>query len=277
MVIEKVSGESYPHFLSDRIFAPLALKSTSYNDGTAQIPVLARPYVATANGPQPTQAENADWAFAAGAIATTASDLTRWDDQLRGRALLNDASLLEMFTPGTLDNGTPTDYAFGWVVVKHDGVREIWHNGEVTGYHAMNAMYPDAHTDVVVLTNTGGTFAADKLAVQIFDLLHPYRPTAADRAATGRATEWLGRIQRGDIDRTQLTAQLDATLTDAIAKAAGAQLRAFGRMKSVKLTSVDEDSSGRSYAFKVAFAKQSISWVMGVDKQGKISALYFHL
>jgi CubicO group peptidase (beta-lactamase class C family) len=277
MVIEKASGKTYAQFLRDRILVPLGLTSTYYNDGSATIAALARGFNATADGPEPISPENADWAFAAGAIASTVSDLTRWDDALRDGKVLGSAASAEMFAPGTLDNGTATDYAFGWVVVKHDGAKEVWHNGEVTGFHAMNATYPDARTDVVVLTNTGGTFAADALAVKIFDLLHPFVPSQSDRAATGRAKEWLGRIERGDVDRTQLTDQMSAVLTDPVVKSAGGQLKAFGTLKSVEPVSVDEDASGRNYGFNVTFAKQTIRWVMGIDALGKISALYFHV
>ncbi len=277
MVVEKASGKTYAQFLRARILVPLGLTSTYYNDGSATIQALAHGFNATANGPQPVASENADWAFAAGAIASTVSDVTRWDDALRGGKVLDQAALAEMFAPGTLDNGSPTDYAFGWVVVKHDGVKEIWHNGEVTGFHAMNAMYPDQHTDVVVLTNTGGTFAADALAVKIFDVLHPFVPTQSDRAAAGRAKEWLGRIERGDVDRTQLTDQMSAVLTDGVVKSAGGQLKSFGTLKSMEIVSTDEDASGRNYSFKLTFAKQTIRWVMGIDALGKISSLYFHL
>jgi CubicO group peptidase (beta-lactamase class C family) len=277
MVVEKVSGKTYPQFLRDRILTPLALKATYYNDGSAPLPALARGHVPSPNGPQPIPPESADWSFAAGAIASTASDLSVWDDAVRDGKVLGKPSLLEMFTPGTLDNGGPTDYAFGWVAVRHNGAREIWHNGEVTGFHAMNATYPDQRTDVVVLTNTGQTFAADALAVQIYDVLHPYTPSSVDRAAAGRAKEWLGRILHDDIDRTQLTDQMSAALDNPHLISAAIALRSYGRTQDFKIVSVDDDSSGRNYNFKVAFAKQSITWVMGIDKAGKISALYFHL
>jgi CubicO group peptidase (beta-lactamase class C family) len=263
--------------LRERILVPLGLTSTFYNDASASIHALAHGFNATAGGPQPVSPENADWAYAAGAIASTVSDLTRWDDALRTGKVLRSASSAEMFAPGTLDNGTSTDYAFGWVVVKHDGAKEIWHNGEVTGFHAMNAMYPEAKTDVVVLTNTGDTFAADALAVQIYDVLHPFAPSQSDRAAAARAKEWLGRIERGDVDRTQLTDQMSAVLTDAVVKSAGGQLKAFGPLKSLTCVSADEDATGRNYSFKATFGKQTIRWVMGIDALGKISSLYFHL
>ena len=277
LVIEKASGEAYPRYLKERLLAPLGLRSTYYNDAKAPIARLASGYTAAANGPQPAAAENADWSYAAGAVASTASDLARWDAAQEPGRLLNADSLRELFSPGVLDDGDPTDYAFGWVVVRHNGHREIWHNGEITGFHAMNATYPDDRTDVVVLTNTGGTFASDQLAVQVFDILHPLVPSPADRAATARAKEWLGRIARGDVDRTQLTDQMSTVLTDVAAASAGAQLRSYGALKTVDLVAVDEDASGRSYAYVVKFAKQTIHWVMGIDAKGKIASLYFHL
>jgi len=141
----------------------------------------------------------------------------------------------------------------------------------------MNATYPDQRTDVVVLTNTGGTAAADELAVRIFDALHPFVPSQSDRAASGRAKEWLGRIERGDVDRTQITDQLGAVLTDAVVKSAGGMLRSYGTLRSLDLISVDEDASGRSYSFKAAFSKKTVTWIMGIDALGKISSLYFHV
>lgn len=277
MVIEKAAGETYQQFLSRRIFGPLALTWTFYIDATAHVQHSAVGYGTTRNGPQPAAAENPDWAFAAGAIASTASDIARWDDAVRGGKLINADSMREMFTAGVLDNGSATDYGFGWVVVRHNGYREIWHNGEVTGFHAINVTYPDENTDVVVLTNTGGTFAVDALAVQIFDVLHPYVPSAADAAVTGRVREWLGRIVRGDVDRSQLTDPMSAVLTADVVKSAGDQLKAFGALKSVSLLGVDQDASGRSYSFRMTFARgQSVRWVMGIDPNGKISALYFH-
>jgi D-alanyl-D-alanine carboxypeptidase len=277
MVVEKASGMTYPDFLAKRIFVPLGLKSTSYGWPPSLAKRIALPYVSAAGGLQAATAENADWSFAAGAISTTAADLARWDDALRAGKVIGAESLHEMMSPGVLDDGDVTDYAMGWVVVKHDHNREIWHNGEVTGYHAMNVMYPDAGIDVIVLTNTGGMFAADALAVQIFDLIHPFQPTASDVAVRDRAKEWLGRIIRGDVDRTQVTDALSAVLTDATVKSAGDQLKAYGALKSISLDAVDQDASGRSYGFRMAFAKQKIRWVMGIDATGKISALSFRI
>ncbi|HET9341486.1 MAG TPA: serine hydrolase [Candidatus Eremiobacteraceae bacterium] len=273
LVVEKVSGQTYPAFLDSRVLKRVGLAATFYNDGTRTDAPLASGYTATSNGPQPVAAESADWGYAAGSIASTVADLASWDDALRVPGLLDAGSLREMFTAGILDSGAATDYAFGWVAVRHNGRRLFWHNGEVAGFHAMNAAFPDDRTDVIVLTNTGNTFAADRLALQIFDVVHPFAPSSADLAAVNRAREWIGRISRGDIDRTQLTDQMSAVMTDDIVRSAGAQLRALGVLKSIKETGVDEDASGRSYGFDATFAKRGIHLIMGIDASGKISAL----
>lgn len=272
MVVEKVTGSRYQDVLTSAVTRPLALASTIYNDGRLAGRVPSG-YVVSGGEARGSKAESPDWAFAAGAIASTARDLVTWDDALRAPGFLDASSLDEMFAPGTLDDGGSTDYAFGWVVAEHNGHRLRWHNGEVTGYHAMNATFPDDRTDVVVLTNTGGTYAADRLALRIFDALHPFAPSAADRAVIGRVREWVGRIERGDVDRTQLTDQLSAVITDDTVRSAGAQLKALGALKVVTETGVDEDASGRSYSFEVAFAKRTVHWIMGIDSTGKISAL----
>jgi D-alanyl-D-alanine carboxypeptidase len=272
MVVEKVTGRPYEDFLASAVLKRLGLASTVYNDG----PLAARMasgYVVNGGSATAVKPENPDWAYAAGALASTAGDLIKWDESLAAPGFLDAASLDDMFTPGTLDDGEATDYAFGWVAVKHDDRRLVWHNGEVTGYHAMNATFPDDRTDVVVLTNTGGTSVADRLAIRIFDLLHPFVPSTADKAAAARVSEWLGRIERGDIDRTQLADALSAAITPDVVRSTGVQLKALGALKSIEETAVDEDASGRSYGFDLAFAKRTIHWIMGIDATGKISAL----
>jgi len=66
-------------------------------------------------------------------------------------------------------------------------------------------------------------------------------------------------------------------LTDAVVKSAGGMLRSYGTLRSLDLISVDEDASGRSYSFKAAFSKKTVTWIMGIDALGKISSLYFHV
>lgn len=272
MVIEKVTGKRYEDYLRTAVVEPLGLTSTIYNNGPLATRIPSG-YVAGSGGATLVKPENPDWAFSAGAIASTTGDLIKWDDALRRPGFLDADSLAEMFTPGTLDDGSATDYAFGWVVEKHDGHLFRWHNGEVTGYHAMNATFPDDQTDVVVLTNTGNTFAADRLALQIFGVLHPFVPSTADKAVVARAREWIGRLEHGDIDRTQLTDALSAAITPDVARSAGTQLQSFGAMKEIAVTGVDEDGSGRNYGFDVTFAKRTLHLVMGIDATGKISAL----
>jgi serine beta-lactamase-like protein LACTB len=48
MLIEQVSGESYPEFLQERLLKPLGLKHTRYDSDTATFPDLATGYVGAA-------------------------------------------------------------------------------------------------------------------------------------------------------------------------------------------------------------------------------------
>jgi D-alanyl-D-alanine carboxypeptidase len=271
--IEKVSGEQLARFVQAHFIAPLGLASTSFRVANETPARMAAGYKSTPGGPQPAPTEHPDWSGVGGALVSTAADVARWDDALRGGKVLDARSLSALFTPGVLNDGTPTDYAFGWVSVMHDHHLELWHTGDLTGFHAMNVVYPNAAIDVVVLTNTSGTYDADKLAVDIFDTLEPFVPSAEDRAAADRLAEWLGRLRRDDIDRTQLTSQLNAAFTAAVLKSTARQLAKLGSVKSVDVAGVDEDAGGRSYHGRARFAKASLSWVMGIDEAGRISAL----
>ena len=81
------------------------------------------------------------------------SDLARWDISLINESLLSPASYRRLKRDVRLKNGTGTGYGLGVDVGMMGGHHMVSHSGEVSGFTAYNAVFPDDSAAVVVLTN----------------------------------------------------------------------------------------------------------------------------
>ncbi len=156
MIVEKVSGEKYAHFLQAHIFTPLGMDHTRIIDPSAVIPNRAEGYTLR-------DGHWASWRMAItmsaldmtsfGGIISTVGDLAKWDGALGTDKLLKPASWQAVWTEAKLSDGTSLPYGLGWSLTKIDGRRIQEHSG-FTGTFIGRS--PDDHVTVIVLSNLGG-------------------------------------------------------------------------------------------------------------------------
>jgi hypothetical protein len=91
--------------------------------------------------------------FAAGGLYSTVEDLYLFDQALYGEKLLKAGTLEQAFTPTTLTDGRTAAYGLGWMVQPYRGLKEIAHGGDITGFNAYLARYPQQRCTVIVLSN----------------------------------------------------------------------------------------------------------------------------
>ena len=89
-----------------------------------------------------------------GRISSTATDLLKWDKALYTEKLIKQSTLQEAFTPMKLNDGTLSNYGFGWIV-RTDPVlgKIIWHNGDNPGYKTQITRYIDKKKTMIILNN----------------------------------------------------------------------------------------------------------------------------
>jgi CubicO group peptidase (beta-lactamase class C family) len=152
MIIEKASGRRYQDFLAERFFEPLGMTATSVPDKWAIVKNRAAGYTLR-NGKvvQIRRDTQVDLPSPGGAYSTV-NDLAIWDGALAGGKVVKPASLDQMWTPVTLDDGSSRPYGFGWEVKERRGHRMISHAG-ITGTEY--SRFPDDGLTVIVLTNLG--------------------------------------------------------------------------------------------------------------------------
>lgn len=157
VLIEHVTGQAYADALQERLFSPLGLADTQYDDGTAVIPRAAHGYTRTGSGFGHAAYFDPGVPYAAGMISSTARDLFQWTRALHAAEPFQRRETLERMTTPVL-----SDYAYGLGVsdlpVGDGPVRAIGHDGSVPGFSAFVVYFPDDERTVVVLDNTqGGT------------------------------------------------------------------------------------------------------------------------
>jgi hypothetical protein len=186
--------------------------------------------------------------------------------------LLNVDSVRLMWTPGVQNS----PYGMGWMIDQRAAQRFVWHNGEIAGYHSMNALLPDPHVAVIVLTNTDSLHGQDvvspeRIANRILDVVAPLpRPHFAN-AITERATEWLGRLARDQIDRTQLTTAFSQTLSDQVV--IRANLKDLGPVLSMVPIESFQRSGDTVYIFEAKFRNGTFRYQFALAPDGKIDGL----
>jgi D-alanyl-D-alanine carboxypeptidase len=152
-IIEKVSGQRYEEYISEKIFQPLGMRSSYYGSSWRIIPRRVSGY---------DQAEdriiNASYLsmtqpYAAGSLLSTVDDLQRWYHALETGKVISAQSLEQMYKPTILNNGQTENYGYGWGLGTLFGEKIIEHGGGINGFSTDALRMPEKEILVVVLTN----------------------------------------------------------------------------------------------------------------------------
>lgn len=152
-VIENVSGQSYETFLREKIFAPLKMFDSGYDNHEPIIKNRAAGY--RSEGGTLFNAAYIDQSqpFSAGSLYSTTEDFLRLDQALYDNKFLSQKTLNAMFTPATGDYGPAVNYGYGWFVNKQLTRRTIFHPGGLPGFASIVVRYPEDKVLIVMLSN----------------------------------------------------------------------------------------------------------------------------
>jgi len=150
-IVERVSGRSINAFAQERIFRPLGMTKTLFQDDHTQI-VMDRA-TGYSQGEKGYSVAMSNWDMTGdGNVYTTVRDLYLWDQAFYSGALGKD--LMDMLhTRGVLDSGKTIDYAFGLVVREYKGLKVVEHGGAWVGFRAALVRFPEQKFSVAILAN----------------------------------------------------------------------------------------------------------------------------
>jgi D-alanyl-D-alanine carboxypeptidase len=251
-IVEKESGKPLFQFLHERIFTPLHMTTVRDFDRQPLAAGTVSGYMSYALGPpRLAAASGAGWLFGAGQLAMTADDLARWDISIMNRSLLSEASYRSLETDTLLTNGVGAQYGLGVDVELENQRRKIAHGGEVNGFTAENAVYPDERAAIVILVNQDASRATDQISKKLVELVFE-KTQATDDAKTAQARAIYDGLQQGKLDRSLLTADANSYFTEQAIDDFKASLGPLGAPTEFKQTRswLRGGMTGRSYDAK---------------------------
>jgi CubicO group peptidase (beta-lactamase class C family) len=185
MVVKQVSGKTLPEFAKERIFDPLGMAHTHFQDDYG-IVVKDRAY---SYARQPDGKYQYVALSSSSSLFSTVGDLARWDENFYTGEVGGPALLAQMQEKGKLNNGNEIDYASGLEIGKYCGLRTVEHAGGDAAYRTNILRFPDQRFSVVVLANAGDvnpTALSFKIAdIYLEDRLQP----TADKPSLGDKPE----------------------------------------------------------------------------------------
>ncbi len=170
-IVERVSGQSLRDFAQQRLFGPLGMTRTVYNDRhNAWLPQRASGYT-------PDETDGAVWRLSEpnwevigdGGIVTTVGDLLIWNRNFRTHIVGGPRFSAQMEQVGILNSGASSNYSLGLMVDDHDGQPMVHHGGSWGGYRAELIRFPKRDLSVAVLCNSASADAS-ALAIRVADL-----------------------------------------------------------------------------------------------------------
>lgn len=168
-VVEAASGESLREYAKRRIFEPLGMRQTLFNDNTNRvIPDRATGYRLNADGEYEIYETNLAW-VGDGGIYTSIDDFIHWDQNFYANALgeRRQAMVDEMERPSALEN-----YGLGVGIGDWQGFRTVQHSGSWVAFNTFYVRIPELEFSVVVFCNTEEIDAGD-ISDRILDIYAP--------------------------------------------------------------------------------------------------------
>jgi len=158
-IIERVSGQPIKRFLQENIFDKADMTNTQAfstgNDFTVKNRVYGFEYAPDGNRTIPN-----DWTFLNGMIGdggiyASAMDMFHWSEGLATEKLVKKSTLQAAFQPAKLNDGTQTDYGFGWgLEFADDGhLSGIQHTGGWVGFRTFISKSFDEERTIILLSS----------------------------------------------------------------------------------------------------------------------------
>jgi CubicO group peptidase (beta-lactamase class C family) len=163
-IAEKAAGQDFITLSRNWIFKPLRMKDTDIR--TLEAKAKVKNFAAGHLKDSTNTYVNANTFHASdytvwlgnrkgsGRISSTAQDLLKWDKALYTTQLVSEATLKEAYTPATLNDGTKSNYGFGWEIeTDKQGNTIVQHTGDNPGYSTIIIRHLAQRKTIIILNN----------------------------------------------------------------------------------------------------------------------------
>ncbi len=148
MIIEKVSGKTFPDYMQQKYFGPLQMKHTyvfTLKDTLTAVPSF------TNNGTY-WEFDCLDGTYGDKNIYTTPRDLLKWDQALYTDQILSKPMMDSAFAPYSFEKPSVHNYGLGWrLQLLPNGKKVVYHFGKWHGFNAAFARLMDEKVTIIIL------------------------------------------------------------------------------------------------------------------------------
>jgi CubicO group peptidase (beta-lactamase class C family) len=181
LIVRRVSGQTLAAFAKERIFVPLGMKNTHFQEAYgALVKGRAYSYQRTRDGYRYLALSYSN--TGATSLFTTVEDLALWNSNFDDGRAGGASAIAAMLTPGRLNNGREINYGAGLAVVPYRGVPTVSHSGSDAAYRAYFLRFPQQRLAVVLLGNASD-LTTHELAHRVADLYLEGMPGVQPRRA----------------------------------------------------------------------------------------------
>jgi CubicO group peptidase (beta-lactamase class C family) len=195
----KVEGTDWDTLVTERIFEPLGMNSTTTSVTQAENDSrLASGYLwdEDLQAYEYKPMRNVDNIGPSGAINSNVIDMAQWlrlqlnRGEYEGRRLISEENLSETWTT-QIDITENVGYGMGWMIREWEGQPVIEHGGNVDGFSAQVAMLPESELGFVLLTNASVSSLPSQAINMVWNTLLGEEP--ADDGATEDYEPYIGK------------------------------------------------------------------------------------
>ncbi|QDT94920.1 serine hydrolase domain-containing protein [Gimesia aquarii] len=169
-IIESVSEMSFEQFMHKELFKPLGMNDTRVWNllSSERSSNQASDFDQVDEDRTPVETTWIDGVAGDGAVFCSLHDFVIWDQFWGGNPLISDELLNQAVKRPKLNDGTKSDYGFGWIVEQ----KRHWHNGAWLGANTYFVRYPESECCLVVLDNSSN-IRLDAVVSHIEEALMP--------------------------------------------------------------------------------------------------------
>ncbi|MGQ0737790.1 MAG: serine hydrolase domain-containing protein [Bacteroidota bacterium] len=167
LIIEKLTGKSYPEYMQQKFFAPLQMANTfvfTQKDTLTAVPSFTPTGVFW-------DYDFLDATYGDKNIYSTPQDLLKWDQALYTDHVIRPSLLDSAFAPYSFEKPSVHNYGMGWrLQFLPKGKKVIYHFGRWHGFNATFTRLTDEKATIIILGNkfTRSIYSAAHLCYDIF-------------------------------------------------------------------------------------------------------------
>ena len=171
MIVERVSGQSFPEFLQQHVFQPAGMTHTVVRASPGQIvPNSAQGYLTVPGGYR--EAQDLGASMGAGGIYSTVGDLAKWLRNYKTQTVGPRGFFEQMSTRDILTKGDTSGYGLGLMISTWRDQLRVQHGGADVAHRSALIYFPALDAGITVQSNSP-TINPDMYAARILEAFFP--------------------------------------------------------------------------------------------------------